>query len=164
MPAQTKIQVYAFESNFEVATRTILEGRGLYATLIQGANVSLPESRLEIIFTLGETLNQATMPNGEHVYDFFNAKLSLKIVTARPSDSPSFIPGVTTLHEEWAAGVRVALEERAKPFNLQNLPYYNVQTIRSSGSKRDLDPRWLEDFTTLDYLIEFGIRSDAWPL
>lgn len=164
MPAQSKKQIYAFEENFEVAVRSVLDKAGLLNLLITGQSDSLPESRLEILFVLGETLNQATLPNGEHVYDFFNAKLTMRIVTTRPTDQPSLLPGVGMLHSEFAAGTRVALEERLKPFNVENLPWYGVQTIRPAGSARDLDPRWLEDYTRLDYLIEFGIRSNAWPL
>lgn len=85
-------------------------------------------------------------------------------MTERPSDQPSLIPGVSSLHEEWCAGVRAALQERNQPFNRTTLPFYSVQTIRPQGTQRDLDPRWLEDYTRLDYLVQFGIRSDAWPV
>ncbi len=97
------------------------------------------------------------------IYDFFNGRLSIRIVTERPGDQASLISGVSSLHEEWCAGVRVALQERNTPFTATNLPHYSVQTIRQQGTQRDLDPRWLEDYTRIDFLIQFGIRSTAWP-
>lgn len=164
MPAQSEKQVYAFEGNFELATRAVLQAAGYNETLIQGMNVSLPPTRIEVIFALGEALNEAVLLNEDKIYDYFNARLVLRICTERTMDKPSLIDGVLNLHEEWAAGVRTALQERKKPFNETNLPYYHVNTIRPTGSQRDFDVRFLEDYTRLEYLIEFGIRSDAWPL
>ena len=164
MPAQSKKQVYAFEDAFETAAAGVMKAAGFYDSLISGANETLPESRIEIMFVLGETLNEAVLINGQHVYDYFNASLRLKLVTVRPRDQPSLLPGVSNLHAEWLGGIRTAFEERVRPFNETNLPWYKVNTIRSSGSARDFDARWFEDFSTLSFLIEFGIRSDAWPL
>jgi hypothetical protein len=165
-------QLYAFESNIEQATKQILQAAGYFNTLIEGANVSLPDSRFEVTFVTGEAMNEAVRLNGDHVFDYFAGRLSVKIVTVRPMDQPSLLPGVVTLHEEWAAGVRAALiwaegqtaAARQCPFTPAILPFYAVKTVRPVGGKRDLDPRWLEDFTFLDFAIEFGIRSDAWPI
>lgn len=163
MTATSKTQIYAFESNFEKAVQSVLQGAGLLDTFIQGASVDLPDSRIEVMFATGEAINQAVLEDRSQVYDFFNAALILRIVTTRPDDQPSLIPGVQSLHEEWCARVRALFEERAQPFTRTNLPYYSVQTIRQTGTQRDLDPKWLEDFTRLDFAVQFGIRSDAWP-
>ena len=48
-------------------------------------------------------------------------------------------------------------------FTSTNLPYYAVKTIRQVGTQRDLDPRWMEDYTRIEFLVQFGIRSQAWP-
>jgi hypothetical protein len=166
MPATDIKQLFNFENNFERAVESILTAGGIdsASTFIQGANETLPESRIEITFAAGEATNQAALQTtGEMVYDFFSARLTLRIVTVRPDAQPSIIPGVMSLHEAWCATVRSLLQERVVPFTLTNLPYYGVQTIRPIATQRDLDPRWLEDFTRLDFLVEFGIRSDAWP-
>lgn len=165
MPASSELKIYAFENAIERATASILNAAGYADTYIQGANASLPPSRFEITFATGEAVNETAHPTQEgHVYDFFNGRLVVRIVTQRPEDRPSLLAGVSTLHEEWAAGVRVALQERLCPYTTTNLPYLAVKTIRPSGTTRDLDPRWLEDFTRLDFFFEFGIRSDAWPV
>lgn len=163
MPATSKVQIYAFESNFEKAVQSVLQSAGLLDTFIQGQDATLPESRIEVMFSSGEAMNQAILTDRSLVYDFFDGMLSLRIVTVRPEDQPSLIAGVRSLHEEWCARVRMLLEERASPFTTSNLPYYTVRTIRQTATRRDLDPRWLEDFTQLVFQLQFGIRSDAWP-
>ena len=164
MPATDERQIFNFEHNFERAVESILEGAGITA-MIQGANESLPESRVEITFAAGEALNTSLHPSDpdQLIYDFFYGTLTLRVVTVRPDDRPSLIPGVGQLHEQWAAAVRQLLQERLNPFTTTNLPYYAVKTIRPQASARDLDPRWMEDYTRLNFAIEFGIRSDAWP-
>lgn len=162
MAATSKIQIYAFENNFERAVEQVLDAAGIPA-FIEKTRETLPATRVEITFASGEAINEAVLENREQVYDFFNARLTLRIVTERPEEQPSLISGVASLHEEWAAQVRAALEERAVPFTTANLPYYTVTTIRQLGTARDLDPRWLEDYTRIEFLVQFGIRSDAWP-
>jgi hypothetical protein len=165
MAATDERQVFNFEHNIERAVEAVLEGAGYSSAYIQGANATLPPSRIEVTFASGQAINQATYPldPDQEVYDFFDGRLSLRIVTERPGDQPSLIPGVGQLHEEWSAAVRWLLQERKNPFTTANLPYYAVKTIRQAGTARDLDPRWMEDYTRIDFLIQFGIRSDAWP-
>lgn len=165
MAATSEKQIYNFENAIERAVEGVLKAAGYADTFIQGANATLPESRIEVMFATGDAINEAVYPldSDKTVYDFFNGRLTLRIVTVRPDTQASLLAGVSTLHEEWAAGVRVALQERNSPFTTTNLPYLTVKTIRPLGTTRDLDPRWLEDFTRLDYLVQFGIRSDAWP-
>lgn len=167
MPATSEKQIFNFENAIERATESILKAGGYADTFIQGANATLPESRIEVMFATGEAINEACYPldpTGEKtIYDFYNGRLTVRIVTVRPETQASLLVGVSTLHEEWAAGVRVLLQERLAPFNTTNLPYLAVKTIKPAGTTRDLDPRWLEDFTRLDFLVQFGIKSDAWP-
>lgn len=162
MAATSKIQIYAFESNFERAVEQVLDAAGVPA-YVEKNSESLPATHVAITFASGEAINLAVLPNHEEVYDFFNARLTLQITTERPEDQPSLISGVASLHEEFAARVRAALEERANPFTTANLPYYAVKTIRQLGTARDIDPRWLVDYTRIEFLVQFGIRSDAWP-
>jgi hypothetical protein len=164
MAATSEKQIYNFENAIERATESVLSAAGLPA-LIQGGNETLPESRVEIVFAAGQAINTALYPldPDQEIYDFYEGRLTLRIVTVRPETQPSLLSGVSTLHEEWAAAVRVALQERVNPFTTANLPYLAVKTIRPIGTVRDLDVRWLEDYTRLEYLVQFGIRSDAWP-
>lgn len=163
MPATSLKQIYNFEGAFERAVRDLLTAAGNADSFIEQSLGSLPESRIEVTFAAGAAVNEECLANGQHVYDFFEGRLTLRIVTVRPADRASLIPGVATLHEEWAAAVRAALEERAAPFTTANLPYYAVKTIRPLATTRDLDARWLEDYTRLEFFVQFGIRSDQWP-
>lgn len=170
MPAVSKKQLYNFGNNFERAAESIIEAAGIPA-LIQGANATLPPSRVEVIFQRGAPLNQGLRPNGDLVYDYFSGVLSLRIVTVRPDTQPSLISGVSSLHEEFAATLMELFEETKlsstneyiTAFTSANLPFYKVLKLQPQTETRDLDPRWLEDFTRHTYLVEFGIRSDAWP-
>ena len=163
MPASNIKQVLNFDNNIEAAVRAVLVAGGYGDSFIAGIEQELPPSRIEIMFQTGEALNEAALPSGDHVYDFYAGTLTVRIVTFRPDDQPSLLEGVSTLHSEWAAGVRALLQERAAPFTETNLPYYAVKTIRPRGTIRDLDAKWLEDYTRLEFAVEFGIRSDAWP-
>ena len=163
MPASNIKQVLNFDNNIEAATRGVLVAGGYGDSFIAGIEQELPPSRIEIMFQTGEAMNEAILPSGQHVYDFYAGLLTVRIVTFRPDDQPSLLAGVSTLHSEWAAGVRALLQERATPFTEANLPYYAVKTIRPRGTIRDLDAKWLEDYTRLEFSLEFGIRSDAWP-
>jgi hypothetical protein len=170
MPASDLKQIYNFANNFERAGEAILEAAGLVA-LIQGANETLPRSRVEVVFQRGEPLNEAILPDGTVVYDYWSGTLTFRIVTERPETQSSLLPGVSSLHEEWAATVLSTFRQKwnpetelySTPFNSTNLPYYTVKKLRPGTEARDLDPRWLEDFTRHPYFVEFGIRSDAWP-
>lgn len=166
MAATSEIQLFNFEYNFERAVESILEGGGYLNTFIQGANATLPPSRIEVTFASGAAINQSLYPldPSQEVYDFFEGRLSVRIVTERTAEAgPSLVPGVGPMHEEWAAAVRMLLQERRDPFTTTNLPYYAVKTIRQVGTQRDLDARWMEDYTRIEFAIEFGIRSQAWP-
>lgn len=171
MPAPSEKILYNFANNFERAAESILAAAGLPA-LIQGANGTLPESRVEIIFQRGEPLNEGFRPDGRAVYDYWSGSLAFRIVTIRPETERSLLPGVSTLHEEFAATVLMLFaqqwsadpEEYLTAFNSTNLPYYVVKKLRPGTEQRDLDPRWLEDYTRHTYQVEFGIRSDAWPV
>lgn len=171
MPATSEKQLYNFSNNFERAVDSILEALGI-PTLIQGANATLPASRVEVMFQRGAPLNEGVRPDGQTVYDYWSGTLSFRIVTVRPETQPSLISGVSTLHEEFAATILSTFKQRwvsdpeeyLTPFTDANLPYYQVTKLRPEAEVRDFDPRWMEDFTRHTYAVEFGIRSDAWPV
>ena len=164
MPATSEKQVFNFDNNFEQAARAVLVAGGYADAFIEGAqSADLPPSRIEVSFAAGEALNEAALLNGDHVYDYYSGRLTLRVVTFRPEDQPSPIAGVSNLHSEWSAAVRYLFQERRAPFNSVNLPFYSVQAIRPLATTRDLDPKWLEDYTRLEFAVEFGIRADAWP-
>jgi len=163
MPATDVKQVYNFDNNFETAVRGVLVAGGYGDSFVSGITQDLPESRIEILFQAGEAINEAVLPNGDHVYDYYTGLLTVRIVTFRPDDQPSLLAGVSTVHSEWAAGVRALLQMRAVPFTSANLPFYVVKAISPRGTARDLDARWMEDYTKLDFSVEFCIRADAWP-
>lgn len=164
MPVTDIKQLFNYENNVELATQAILAAGGYHDAFIQGSTEKLPASRIEITFATGEATNEAVIANGDHVYDTFTGRLSLRIVSNRARNQPSLLAGVSRLHEEWCAGVRSLLQERVNPFTTANLPYYKIHTIRPLATLRDLDPMWMEDYTRLDYHIELGVRSDAWPI
>lgn len=169
MPAENLTQLFAFESAIEAATRSILQAAGLPDTYVSQGTDNLPPAYIEVTFSPGPAINQAVRLVGtESVetldYDFYDGQLTLRIVTPRTDDQPVLPAGVATMHESWAAGVRVALREAAAPFTEARLPYHAVKTIRPLGTERGLEPPpILQDFTRLDFALQFGIRSTAWP-
>lgn len=171
MPTQATdlVQLFAFESALEAATRSILQAAGLPDTYVTQSNAELPPSYIEVTVQPGSGINEAVRTVGTDStqvfdYDFYDATLTLRIVTQRTDDQPVLPSGVATQHEAWAAGVRVALREAANPYTEARLPYHAVKTIRPLGTERGLEPPpFLQDFTRLDFALQFGIRSTAWP-
>jgi hypothetical protein len=163
MPATSLKQIYNFEGPFQRAFKEVMEAAGYGNVFLERSLETLPQSRIEPIFAGGNAINEEVRPDGTHVYDFFEGRLAVRIVTDRPDNQPSIIPGVMDLHEEYAAAVRAEMEERRNPFNETNLPFYAVKTIRPLATTRDMDPRWMEDYTRLEFFVQFGIRSDQWP-
>ncbi len=119
-------------------------------------------ARKEISFDLGEALNEEVLINGKHVYDFFSARLRVRIVTSRRQAAP--VPEIVDLHDSFVADTLDLLAEEKRPFTEELLPYYAVKTLRPLGTKSDLDIIDREDFTDIDFALQFGIRSTAWPL
>lgn len=164
MSAPSTKQIYNFKGNFVAATKSILEATGMTDVYLERTLSALKSNaRKEITFELGEAINESALPNGEHVYDFFAARLRIRIVTARRADQSSPVAEIRDLHDQFTCEVLAAFEEREAPFTTSNLPYYAVKTIRPLGTRSDLDLTFLEDFTDIDFEIQFGIRSDAWP-
>lgn len=166
MPAQSLLQLFAIESAIEAATREILAEAGLHDTYLTQATATLPDSYIEITAMLGAATNQGVrLVHDVEVldYDFFEASLVLRIVTRRGGDQPVLLPGVASLHEAWAAGVRVALREASHPYTEARLPWHAVKTIRPLPTTRDLDPDFMLDFTRLEFRLDVGIRSQSWP-
>jgi hypothetical protein len=164
MPAQSVRQILNFNENWQRATRDVLNAAGYCDSFIERSNCDLPRSRIEVSFATGEALNECVLANGDHEYDFYSGRLKIRIATFRPDDQPSLLPGVGSIHSEWSAATLDLLRESQRPFTTENLPYYAVKTIRLLSVNPDLDPRWMEDFTEIEFYVEFGIRSDAWPL
>lgn len=163
MPAQDEKQLFNFNENFQRAVKSILATAGYHDAFIERSNQELPESRIEVSFALGEALNECARPDGSHEYDYFAGRLALRIVTFRPMEQPSLLPGVDSLHSEWAAAVLALMRLSKRPFTAENLPFYTVNTLRPLGTTADMETQWLQDFTRIEFAVEFGIRSDAWP-
>lgn len=164
MPAPSTKQIYNFKGNLVAAVRTILVAAGWDEVRLERETAKLKQAiRQEISFDLGEAQNEAVLPDGSHVYDFYPGRLRIRITSARRPDQASALAGVRDLHDQFVCEALDALEERKAPFTTDNLPYYAVKTIRPLGTRSDLDLQFLEDFTDVEFFLEFGIRSTAWP-
>ena len=160
--AISKKQIYSFKGNFNAAVSTILTNAGLTAS-IERSNGTNPTSGCDITFDLGTAANQGVSPQGDLVYDFFEGnKLMVRIYTERPGDSPSVLPGIATLHDEFCGTVLAVMEERLRPFDAI-MPYYQVNMIRPLQTQSGFDPRFMIDWTTIVFEVWFGIRPSAWP-
>lgn len=161
--AQSKKQVYNFKGQFNAAAQSIIQAAGLHA-VVERSNETLTAnpSRIEITFDVGDAANQAAAA-GDVVYDFYQGcRLTIRLCTLRPFDQPSPLAGILTLHDEFTATMYAIFEERLYPFT-NFLPYYQVNMIRPRGTQSGLDPRFLEDWTTITFEVWFGIRPSAWP-
>ncbi len=165
MPALTTRDLRNFKGHFRVAVRTILEAAGWSDVVLERASAKLrAAARKEIAFDLGGVLNEETLPTGTHVYDFFAARLRVRIVTARRTDESFPGADATDLHERFVSEALDLLAEEKNPFSEALLPYYAVKMIRPAGTRSDFDPIYFEDFTDVDFELQFGIRSSAWPV
>lgn len=165
MPATSTKHIYNFKGNFAAATAALLATYGWSDAYIERESRRLKAAvRQEITFHLGEAINEAALADGSHVYDFYAARLLVRIVTARRENQSSPDSALRNLHDQYVAETLDALEERKNPFTEELLPYYAVKTIRPLGTRSDLDLTFFEDHTEIEFALQFGIRSTAWPV
>lgn len=164
MAAPSTQVIRNFKGNFRAAVAGILATAGWTDVMLERSSARLKTSaRKEITFDLGEALNLETLDTGIRVYDFFSARLRVRIVTARRSDQTHGSDEARDLHESFVADALDLLAEDKSPFTAELLPYYTVKTLRPLGTKSDLDVLAMEDFTDVEFALEFGIRRGAWP-
>lgn len=157
--------IYNFKGNFDKATCQVLSAAGCDALFLErGLKLLKLSGRIELTFDLGEALNTHTLPDGSQVYDYYNGRLRLRVLTARRQSASFPETGVREIHDQMVCGILDALEERKGPFTEVNLPWYKVNTIRPLGTRSDFNVIDFEDFTDVDFALEFGIRSTAWPV
>lgn len=108
-------------------------------------------------------MNQETRDSGKRAYDYFSARLRCRVVTSRRQDQALAPDEARDLHETFVAAVLDTFAEEAAPFTEALLPYYAVKKIQPLGTKSDMNVIYFEDFTDVDFLLEFGIRASAWP-
>lgn len=164
--AQSTKQLFNFKGNFKEACLAINDAAGLTDSYLERSTEFVKQkARIEINFDLGEAMNQEVLqPGGQTVYDFFNARLRHRVCTARREDQVTAVAGIRDIHDEFVSTLLATYEERLAPFTEALLPYYAVKTIRPLGTRSDLNIAFWEDFTDVEFLIEFGIRSTAWPV
>lgn len=152
-----------FKGHFRAAARVLINAAGWDDAVLERELKKLSAvARKEISFDLGDAFNQETLENGLRVYDSFAARLRVRVVTSRRQAAP--IPEIVDLHDRFVADVLDLFTEERNPFTEAILPYYGVITLRPAGTRADLDVLEREDFTDIDFALQFCIRSSAWPL
>lgn len=94
-------------------------------------------------------------------YDYYEASLSLTIVSKRPEVQGSAVVPASSVHEEWASRARVALREFRQPLDAY-LDYYSVRVIKPSASIRDVDQVLNQDLTRLTFDLGVAMTDAAW--
>jgi hypothetical protein len=164
MPALTTVSLRNFKGNFRAAVASIMDARGWSDAHLENSSATLSRrARREITFELGEAINLHTLESGRQVYDAFNYRLRIAIVTGRRPAESFPAAEARALHESMVADTLDLFAEDAAPFTPANLPYYSVKTILPAGTRSDFDPIYFEDRTDIDFAGQFCIRSDAWP-
>lgn len=157
-------QLYNFKGNFKAACLAINQAAGLDDSYLERTvRFVKQKARIEIYLDLGPAANTEERTDETLVYDYFSARLRLRVVTARREDQASALDEVRDIHDEFVCTLFAAYEERLQPFTEALLPYYKVNTIRPLGTRSDVDVAEWADFTDVEFLLEFGIRSTAFP-
>ncbi len=94
-------------------------------------------------------------------YDYYAASLSITIVSKRPDVQASVIVPASSVHEEWASRVRVALREFRMPLDAY-LAHYSVREIKPGASIRDVDTQLNQDLTRLTFDLGVAMTQAAW--
>lgn len=153
-----------FKGNFRAATREILNTAGWTDVVLERSMARLKATaRKEVTFHLGQQANVETLPSGLQVADYFAARLRIRIVTSRRQDQSYPGDEAHELHENFVADALDIFAYEKAPYTEALLPYYAVKPLVTLGTNSDLDILHFEDFTDIDFAIEFGIRSTAWP-
>lgn len=163
MPATSTTSLFDFRTNFSEACVAILAAAGYNQAFLERQSSRLTAaSRFEISFDLGEALNQETLDDGRKVYDFYNASLRVRIVTARVPKPTGGPDPARAVHDQFAAAVLAAFEECLQPFD-SHLTWYVVRMIRPLGTTSGFDSLYAEDFTDVAFFLQFGVKREAWP-
>lgn len=162
MAAPTNAALLDFEGNIEDAVaayltsaiastqvltmRTLLSSSGVLSTPRVTVNVA-------ITGTNANQQNNRTTDQGE--YDSHKlAQLTLACVTRRDASGQS----LGTLRGK----VRVAMLKATAALTSNNLPYYQIVTLREGASQLSSDSTNDEIIHQLSYALEFWIKPDQW--
>lgn len=158
-------QIKNFEGWFERAAPIILNRAGCNQAFVaqQVMQARLPASRIDMLFVKGPAAEIALNDEGAEYEDDHAAQLIFTLSTKREQSQPMVIDGVRTLHQEWAATVRAALDFKEHPFK-DLFPFYTVTQIREGQNARDLDFNFWMDYTRIPIELRFGINSNAWRM
>lgn len=94
-------------------------------------------------------------------YDYYEGSVSITIVSKRPDVQASVIVPASSVHEEWASRVRVALREFRSPLDAY-LSYYSVRKIQPGASIRDVDTQLNQDLTRIQFDLGIAMIEAAW--
>ncbi len=162
MAAPTNAALLDYETAIEDALATYL------ATLLTGTQILTPRTVLSTSGTLstprvqlsveitGTNANQQNDRTTDGLwYDSHKlAQLSLACIVRRDTSGQS----IGTLRGK----VRVAMLSATAALTSNNLPYYQVITLREGSSRAGINPENDEIFHQLTYALEFWIKPDQW--
>lgn len=164
MSANSTRDLRNFKGHFRAASMLAFQAAGITVAVLERSVAKLKSTvRIETSFDLGEAMNQETRDSGLRVYDYFPARLRHRIVTGRRQGQSAAADEARDLHESFVSSALDIFAEEKLPFTEAILPYYSVTTLRPLGTKSDFDVIYFEDFTDVDFHVEFGIRATAWP-
>lgn len=136
-------------------------GRGQVFVGQEVIKQKLPASRIELLFIKGPGAEIDVNDLGDQYEDDIAGRLIFTLVTRREESQVSLLEGVKTLHEDWAATVRAAMDFKEDPFH-GLLPFYTVNQIGEGQNDRDLDLNFWLDYTRIPFDLRYTINQDAW--
>lgn len=100
-------------------------------------------------------------------YDYYDASLTVTIVTSRPNPLPSVLFVAGTLHNDLVAKIRAALREKKAAIEPHlptagGEPIYAIKKITPAGTPRAVDDQFAAEISRQRFDLGISILPSAW--
>ncbi len=173
MPASSYAELYDFPGNLAAATKAVLVAD---VTALVGAddhanpdsfifgpreNLEMPKDRITVsatAFTQASDQQVQASENAEWFFCHFRGQLMIRVQT------PRGIEAAAAQHGQRVGRIMYLCQPRARRFDADNLPYYEILTLRlSSHPRAEQDEDEDVDYTELVFDVALWIKPDAFP-
>lgn len=154
MQATDILDLYKYEDAIETAVKTLLSANEITASRQRDA-ATLATPRAEVQFTTGSGIEHYhNFPGANPRPDTFSGSLSVGIVTDRTKNDAD--------HTTIRAKVRNLIYDFRDSINVL-LSYHAILRVLESGTSPLVTAEDNQDVSTVNFTVDFCIRTDAWP-
>lgn len=155
MPATDINLIYDYETAIESAVLSALDGAGINTSIQRGAtSMVTPFASLQM--SVGSGIEHYhTFISKEKRPDIFTGVIAIQVATNRTQNDAN--------HGTDLAVVRELMYRWRETIN-PNLLYHKLLHLLEGGTALTVDEEKNLDISTINFAVQFAIRTDAWPV